>query len=140
LRRQAPASFSTGAAGTGISLAVSLFRLLRGLAAIALGRATSTRQLTRLVVHAHVLTRQLLGTSRGARSFRACVRVGFRAGVRIGLVLFCLAVGLGIGLTLCGWLVAQLLVGVVVFAGRLVRPGTSLMSRQTAVRARALTR
>ena len=118
--RQASGGFSTGATGTGISLGANLFRLLRGVGAIALGRPTSARDMARLVAQAHVLTRQLLGSGRGARSFRTCLRVGLRVGLRIGLALFCVAIGLGVGLGLCVWLVGQLLVGLVVFAGRLI--------------------
>ncbi len=118
--RRAPSHFSTGAAGTGISFGASIFRLLRSLGALALGRGVSARELARVVAHTHLLTRRALGTGRGARSFRTCVRIGLRVGFRIGLALFCLAVGLGVGIGLSVWLVGRLLVGLVILAGRLI--------------------
>ena len=112
---------ATGAfAGTGTSLGPNIFRLFRGLGAIALGRHVSARELARLIAHAHLLGRRLLGTGRGARSFRACLRIGLRVGLRLGLALFCLGLGLGVGLALCVWLVGRLLVGLVVLTGRLI--------------------
>lgn len=120
MRQQASGHFSTGATGTGISLGASTFRLLHSLGALALGRRVSTREVARVVAHTHLLTRQLLGSGRGARSFRTCVRIGLRVGFRIGLALFCLAVGLCVGIGLSVWLVGRLLVGLVVLAGRLI--------------------
>lgn len=134
--RQEPGRRSTGATGTGISLGASVFRLLHSLGALALGRRVCARELARVVAHTHLLTRQLLGSDRGARSFRTCLRIGLRAGFRIGLALLCLAVGLGEGLGLSVWLAGRLLVGLAILAGRLIgwadTPRTSL---QTAVRA-----
>ena len=134
--RQAPGRRSTGATGTGNSLGTSVFRLLHSLGALALGRRVSARELARVVAHTHLLTRRLLGSGRGARSFRTCVRIGLRIGFRIGLALFCLAVGLGVGIGLSGWLVGRLLVSLVILAGRLIGwADPPRMSFQTGARA-----
>lgn len=119
--RQPPGRRSPGAAGTGISLGASAFRLLLDLGAARRGRSASARGLARLVLLAMRRPQRPTATGLEIERFPACLRIGLKIGLRIGLGLFCLGLGVGVCVGLCLWLVGRLLVGVVVVTGRLVR-------------------
>lgn len=118
--RQPPGRRSPGAAGAGINLGASVFRLLLDLGAARRGRSASARSLARLVLLAMRRPQRPTVTGLEIERFPACLRIGLKIGLRIGLGLFCLGLGVGVCVGLCLWLVGRLLVGVVVVTGRLV--------------------
>ena len=91
--RQAPGRRSPGAAGTGISLGASAFRLLLDLGAARRGRSASARGLARLVLLAMRRPQRPTATGLEIERFPACLRIGLKIGLRIGLGLFCLGLG-----------------------------------------------